>query len=129
MHVSIAQYFVPQTLALTVSRILESHLATLGTTFTQPHVRSSFFKEATGLFTLLRILFCFIKNFLMTVSKSITLELLWQCLIQYSSLPKSISKSLLTHCNLSKSFYSLSLFNNLSAEATVVGVINSIHIH
>src|SRR6218665_3366336 len=47
----------------------ESHLANLGTTFTQPHVRSSFFKEATGLFTLLRILSCFIKNFLMTVSK------------------------------------------------------------
>src|SRR6218665_982188 len=47
----------------------ESHLATLGTTFTQPHVRSLFFKEAlTGLFTLLRILSCFIKKFLMTVS-------------------------------------------------------------
>ena len=30
----------------------------------------------TGLFTLLRIRSCFIKNFLMTVSKSITLELL-----------------------------------------------------
>src|SRR6218665_2256881 len=73
-------------------------------------VRSSgsFFKEGvTGLITFFRIRPCFVKRFLMTVSKSVTLELLLQCLIQYPSLPKSISRSLLTHCNLSKSFYSL----------------------